>query len=589
MTHLLINSDRRFWPSNGPTVMLGPWCKLGEELLKTDNQNVVPNPRKNFDQIMSDWQFVQETYEDFLGTISQVLNKIHGTHTSKESWRIIIGPWLSIFIEVVYDRYSRLKLAQETYSELKFTFYSETYPQFIHDTDMFFELARYSDDYNNRLISKIAQLLGITEANRIDIRSAFPFATHHAPAEQEKNPLQFVHKTMNRLMKRTRRVASTILVSSYLPRKETYKIYFKSLGKVNFIDDLHLSDLCSGFKPRPSCRRLLNAELLKINPKNLFSKILLNLITVELPLNFLEGFKEMQKFTDDFISSKIYSNIGSASSWITLDIFKFWAAKQKSCGAKLIGIQHGGDYGVLQPMHWENHELKICDKYLTWGWSQKEKSAQVHPNFVANSVIPKKEPFSGAGFLYVATRFTKYSLLLSRPPELLKSYLEWQKSFVERLAPKYLDRFTFRLYRDKDYKHMKSFLESISLKLRFSEQGKSLLEELYNSQIAVFDHLSTGYSISLAINQPTIIFWNDYSYNLRPEAQKAFELLEEAKIFHRSPASAAEWLEYVANDLAEWWCSQRCRKAQQFFSTTYGPLCERDSKEWIEILTGSSL
>ena len=49
-----------------------------------------------------------------------------------------------------------------------------------------------------------------------------------------------------------------------------------------------------------------------------------------------------------------------------------WTANQIEKKGKLLCGQHGGTYGISFFSYAENHE-KICDKFLTWGWSEKIK------------------------------------------------------------------------------------------------------------------------------------------------------------------------------------------------------------------------
>ena len=53
------------------------------------------------------------------------------------------------------------------------------------------------------------------------------------------------------------------------------------------------------------------------------------------------------------------------------NIFKFWLATQSNKNAKIIYGQHGAGYGTNLKHYAEIHELKICDKYLSWGWNKR--------------------------------------------------------------------------------------------------------------------------------------------------------------------------------------------------------------------------
>ena len=47
---------------------------------------------------------VNEIYEKLLQEITVELNKLHKVNWSRKAWRIFIGPWLSRFIAIIYDR-----------------------------------------------------------------------------------------------------------------------------------------------------------------------------------------------------------------------------------------------------------------------------------------------------------------------------------------------------------------------------------------------------------------------------------------------------------------------------------------------------
>ena len=55
-------------------------------------------------------------------------------------------------------------------------------------------------------------------------------------------------------------------------------------------------------------------------------------------------------------------------AWSEDDLFKLWAGDKVENGASLVTIQHGGNYGVALWNFFEEHQIKISDKFLTWGW-----------------------------------------------------------------------------------------------------------------------------------------------------------------------------------------------------------------------------
>ena len=52
--------------------------------------------------------FINHLYEKCLNCLSEKLNEIHKVDHSVRYWRILIGPWLGQFIQMLFDRWSSL-------------------------------------------------------------------------------------------------------------------------------------------------------------------------------------------------------------------------------------------------------------------------------------------------------------------------------------------------------------------------------------------------------------------------------------------------------------------------------------------------
>ena len=54
-------------------------------------------------------------YENLLKDLANQLNSLHGTSWSIRYWRILIGPWLGYFTQMLFDRWLSIKHAVENY------------------------------------------------------------------------------------------------------------------------------------------------------------------------------------------------------------------------------------------------------------------------------------------------------------------------------------------------------------------------------------------------------------------------------------------------------------------------------------------
>lgn len=583
MAVLLLSNNQKYWPKKGPAVMLGPWCDSvpipSESGMKIHKGKVVKNPNDNFEEIIKNWKYVQSVYSDLLLVLAETLNSIHKVNYRIEIWEIIIGPWLFLFSEVVYDRMERIKQAKKDVPDLKVIGLQEDTPTYIFDTDCFGTNARYSDDYNFKLMTKIIKEINIP-ISKIVKKNLSPLVLNKSK-KPKVSTKQFIS---NFILHKTQTLFYNVNSKFFHNRSVSFKrklwLIISSFGRIKFVDgemfstSQYYQNLKKSSVLNNQLRCLMQEKLMpyKKGKKGLYN-VLLNLIPEEIPLVFLECFYDLRSYGSSYCNWRKAKKIISSTGWLMDDSFKIWSAMAKNNhDAQLIGIQHGGDYGIIYPMHWENHELRICDKYHTFGWSENQKDSKI---IKKNIQLLTKKPLLSAdkerhNILYTLTRFTKWGLLLSRPPELLEKYLLLQKDFISNLDANVKKKLLCRLYPDEYYSEAKSFLENISSRLIFSNSHKLFYDELVCSRISVFDHLSTTYAISLSLNIPTIIFYDPGFYNIREESKPYFKMLFDVNILHHSAYDAAKWLNCTFKCEKDWWFDSDTQNAVQEFRKRFG-------------------
>ena len=71
-------------------------------------------------------------------------------------------------------------------------------------------------------------------------------------------------------------------------------------------------------------------------------------------------------------------------------------ADQINNGAKLVHGQHArGGLGLLKDECHLNHELIVCDKYLTWGWNSANK--KIVPGYLSSTISKNEFKFLKKG------------------------------------------------------------------------------------------------------------------------------------------------------------------------------------------------
>ena len=121
--------------------------------------------------------------------------------------------------------------------------------------------------------------------------------------------------------------------------------------------------------------------------KEQFSRFLAENILADLPVSYLEGYKELLT-----VQSKLFNaeNIFTANAHFACELFKVWSAEQKLKGSKLIISSHGGSLYPLYTVF--DHQEKISDYRIVWGKEWMSKQTRMPANKI-NAKIKKYNQF----------------------------------------------------------------------------------------------------------------------------------------------------------------------------------------------------
>ena len=101
-------------------------------------------------------------------------------------------------------------------------------------------------------------------------------------------------------------------------------------------------------------------------PKN--EILLRKLIPENIPSVFIENFKNLEQTVSNLNLSNKKKTIFCSNGLYKNEILKYCTANEVEKGGKLICGQHGGTYGISNFSYAEDHEKKISNKFLSWGW-----------------------------------------------------------------------------------------------------------------------------------------------------------------------------------------------------------------------------
>jgi len=579
---LATTAIEKFWDTSKPILFLSDGClrysrkKFWEQL----NYKVLSCPLQDKNKFDEAYSYVSGLYERILPRLAKILNSIHKTEHSERFWRIVLGPWLFHYVEILYERYISLKTAANQYPDFETIGLLEQ--DFVTPKDLLDFISLSCDDpYNLQLYTRILTFLGKdfeTDNLNIVTRPVVISAKRSLAKNVVKYILKYVFTAMSRFEPR---YVPVVLKDTYLSLGSELQLFLKT-GRRIWPNRSGMTELPS--LPVNEQDRLKFREL-KLED-NEFEVLLIEMLPLDIPKSYVEGFE----FISDR-SAKLHrcrpKAIFSAMTWTFNETFKLWAATCNENGTNLCGMQHGGSYGIAVCSPLETHELTITDTYYSWGWEKSDCIAKVVP-MPATRLIKRKS--IGAdnrkdGILMATNCFPRY---LYRFQDFLsydnKQYFDWQQRFVAALCPENRIRLRVRLY-IMDYgcdcaqKWKDSYPE-----LAIENWDIPFLKSLENCRLHVSDHLASTFIDGLVANKPTILFWNPEIFQVKHKFQLYFDKLRHVGILYDNPEAAAAAVDSVYNDVETWWNDRHRQEIRKEFCDLFARTSPDALDQWADEL-----
>lgn len=563
-----------FWDKSQKILFLGEWCKLYERRHVWENlsHSVLPYHWDDRDKLNRDFHYLDDVYERYLGLLAEILNGLHKTSHSKRYWRIIIGPWLFYFIEILFDRFESIRVAAES-GNVTETWIPEASSHIPPPRDFndFFSQA-IDDPYNQLLFGHIIRKTGglpyrtmQTDGLLTSLRSPVPTISW-----KKKIFLSLLSRYHAALPERWNRY---VFVHAYLRWRDLCLLQIKLGEPPRFYPTTEMN------LPDPKEDGKLRKRIELKAGENAFERLLDELIPSQLPLLYVEGYEDFRREAGRHFPPKPRL-IFTANAAIGLETFKFWAAEKTEDGAKLVLAQHGGHHGMGQISAELKHEISVCDRYFTWGWKEDGSlKTKPMPSGMLSKLVKKAKPKKDGFILWVMMTVPRYSYwLYSVPvgPQML-SYLEDQRRLFYALSEEAKEAILIKPYMKDFGWHDRQRLKDLIPGARQHEGRELMYHLLRGSRLVICTYNATTYLETFVADFPTVIFWNPAHWELRPQVKPYFELLERAGILHFNPQSAARKVNEVFVDPLGWWQSPEVQAAKNDFCRKFA----RTDPHWI--------
>ena len=553
------------WRDNEPVLFLGEWCRRysrKDHWLKMDAE-VLPYHWDDRAKLHTDYLYLQEFYEQILRDLALQLNNIHCVDHSQRYWRILIGPWLGYFIQMLFDRWTSIQQAIDQY-DLSETIVLTGQEEFLVPNDMAdFSQLFINDEWNHHLYAIILQQFTSVSCI-LQARRSMQGPRRAIPSISKKQRIRKIiaacYATTAGILTRDR---DAFFIATYLPYLDEIKLYLR-LGQA--------PQLWRSVPPAQVAIDVSQRQWSVLGEsRSEFEVCARAMIPKQIPTLYLEGYDQLIRQTTELPWPKQPKVIWTSNSYSSDDIFKAWAAGKVEQDSPLVIGQHGGHYGIGRWSFTEDHQITISDHYLTWGWSEPEQS-KIKPvgQLKTKRPLPICHANQNGTLLVTCTmpRFSywMYSAMVSRQ---WLGYFSDQCAFVNNLPAHIRETLTVRLY-SQDYGwDQAARWHDLFPDLRLDEGRSNINDLISQSRLYISTYNATTFLESFTMNVPTVIYWNPNHWELRDSAIPYFKELQRVGIFHETPESAARHVSAIWDDVDAWWTSPMVREVLEQFKKRY--------------------
>ena len=566
--YLITTADERSWVFDRPVLFLGEWCcRYDRQHIWSKMDAIVAEPYGlDVEQKKQNWLYIQSIIDSLLIELTEVLNNYHNTQYNTRYWNIVVGHWLRRYVCVAFNRYQVLDQVLKNHKINGTTILAAKQYSLATADSSNFIWACNDDLWNHVMFSKILEckhdlllnydpspLDGITGFCSIDIVN-----------NQKLSLLKKSSILAKRLALRLQRETDAFIISSYLPLKELIKLHL-SLGQ---IPQSCVRHEFIGGQLDSNARQALNINF--EHHKGVERCIRKHIFDV-MPSCYIEGYKIL---VDDSKLLNWPNNpkfIYTSNNFDTDEVFKVWVGSQVNRGIPYFVGQHGNNYGSSIASQ-RVPDLTTCDKFLSWGWSVK--GSNILPAFIFTVAGKKKNLFDPCGGILLIESPLPHRLTPFDNYYEFGLYQEDQFKFVSTLPANISQVLTVRLHHTYkkfswcDELRWRHYDPSIQLDVGVLPINKLIAK----SRLIVHSYDSTGMLETLALNIPTICFWNHGFDHLIPEAKPYYQLLQNVGILHDTPEQAANLIAMHWDNLSAWWSSTELQEARNIFCNQYAKI-----------------
>lgn len=504
--------------------------------------------------------YVNKAIED----LSDRLDDLHGVRPDQKYWKIIIGPWLTLFVHVLFERWSSIK----NYSDPRSLFDewgSEISGNYAADMREFSRFVSNSA-WNEQLVIQLLAIRINSDASKTTLIKTSPARFYLR--SQIKNILKDSVLTVSAVW----RTFATKIKGGYVSVElgssgKLSQGWFKGKGFV--LTDYKLPKSITAFAAKRHAPRAATVDNIDFKE---FERVLDLLIPLHIPSAYIENFEWHLKLGKLLLPDRPDAILTSNSHYAD-EIFKVWVASKVAIGTPLYILQHGGHYGIARWAWIEDHDISVADKFISWGWSSPHADKIIPGGCPLPNQTPTEDRREDSSDIVLAPlNIARYSGFMYAFPSsnLFSDYVQQQIEFLKFLGVELLDRVVIKLDSNEyGWNISGRFREELDCVTILDDPKCEFNDVLRGCKLVVATYNATTMLESIFQDIPTVIWWNQDWFEVRESFTDVLDTLKKAKIFFPDAESAAHHVASYYHDINSWWDSGPVREARSMLIDRY--------------------
>ena len=574
-------------------VFLGEWCKRYSDTRKWSAVagETLPYHWDIAGKRATDYQHVGDFIQRFMPALVSDVNSCHQCDRPLRYWQIVLGPWLSIYVAALFDRWETIRLALERHPAFE-TVVLDPSPVFEPPTGWLDLQVRLADDPFNYLLylSAIRHQCG-AGVRFIDVRVEHGTRFQSGPPVQvrpasNRGILRSMRSRLFRALWRMQKHKRIVIAGSHLSLTAFVKlsVLLRQLPRLypEFTEpiDRRQPETKSALELRDRFMSLCRQRSASTHG---FEAFFWDLIGRDFPWSCLEG---RQVVEDRALQLDLSCRVAmTAGLHLTNELFKEWAAQQVLTGAALVTVEHGGSLPFDGYFH--DVEETMADVHVPTFLPHHAKHTQLPPTkYVGSRPVRRR----ASRFLTVVMfDGPRYAIRASGQPHASQVIRCFETVSALFKALPDAERAALRVKLSPwNPQH------SWDLKERFGDRlgevhvlpDMSLQQAFRQSRIVVCTYPQSTFAEALLADLPTILCFDPDIHGCHRVADETLRTLREARIVFFDPVLAAAHLGSIWSAPDMWWASPEVRQARAAFMKSTMNLGQRPLHQWAHFLDG---